>query len=111
MVRLSQDILRNVVFLGREKAGAVDDAAIDPKGVGFLIRGEAINGGGPYLATAKHVVTKLGFSFVVRFNTTEGGERLVRFASSEQIRWGDHPDQTVDLAVARIDRPAWADNA
>jgi hypothetical protein len=110
MVRLSRDFTRNVVFLGLERTGAADDAAIDPKGIGFLIRGEAIKGAETYLATAKHVVTKLGFPFVVCFNATNGGARLVRFASSEQIQWHDHPDQTVDLAVARINCPNWADN-
>ena len=103
MYRLTEDVRRNVVFLGWQKEGPIDEAPIDPHGVGFLISGEADKGGGTYLVTAKHVAEKLHTPFVIRFNKKGGGSDLVHIDRPADIRWFTHPDKTVDLAVAAIE--------
>lgn len=110
MVRVSEDLRQSVVFLGGQKAGPIDEAPIDPRGVGFLLSGREQDGGGTYLVTAKHVAEKLPPPFVIRFNQIGGGSRLHHIERPEHIRWFHHPDETVDLTVAPIERPDWSDN-
>ena len=108
--RISEDLRRAVVFLGWQKEGPIDEAPIDPRGVGFLVLGQAESGGGTYLVTAGHVAEKLVPPFVIRFNKKEGGSELVHVETPKHIQWFFHPDQSVDLAVAPIEMPAWADH-
>jgi hypothetical protein len=108
-LRLSEDARRSVVFLGWQKAGPIDVAPIDPKGTGFLLHGGKSLGKVTFLATARHVAEKLHPPFVVRINKKGGGAGLVHFERPEDINWCYHPDDAVDLAVAPIDAPNWAE--
>ena len=98
-----------MVFLGWQKAGPIDVAPIDPRGTGFLLHGASSLGPGVFLATARHVAEKLHPPFVMRINKKGGGAGLVHFERPEDINWCFHPDATVDLAVAPINVPSWAD--
>jgi hypothetical protein len=99
-----------VVFLGLQKEGPIDTSPIDPLGVGFLLWGREKEGGGAYLATARHVAEQLEPPFVIRFNKLGGGSELVHIDHPNNIKWFMHPDSSVDLAVAPIERPGWSDN-
>jgi hypothetical protein len=110
VVRLSEDLKQSVVFLGFQKEGPIDEASIYPRGVGFLLWGRVKEGGGTYLVTAKHVAEQLDPPFVIRFNRLGGGSGLVHIDDPSSIRWFTHPDESVDLAVAPIEKPEWSDN-
>jgi len=107
-VRLADDVRRCVVFLGIKKIGTDDE--LDPIGTGFLV--VDADPYSVYLVTARHVIQPLlGDPISVRFNRLEiygGGARVETYDS---INWWFHPtDKTVDVAVAIIDVPPWADS-
>jgi hypothetical protein len=94
-----------VVFLGWQEAGPIDVAPIDPQGTGFF----AYQNGDVFLVTAKHVAEKLVPPFVARVNKKDGGADLIRFDRPSDVEWCVHDDSTVDIAVAPIKVPSWAD--
>ena len=109
VVRVTEDLRQSVVFLGVQE-GPMDTAPIDPRGVGFLVWGRVSEGGGTYLVTARHVADKLDPPFVIRFNKIGGGSDLVHIDTLDKIWWFPHPDNSVDLVVAPIEKPDWSDN-
>jgi hypothetical protein len=108
ILRLKEDVRKCVVFLGWQEAGPIDEAPIDPKGTGFFIVGlKSLPGA--YLATAGHVAKQLTPPFVIRVNKKGGGAQLIHIERPSDIEWCFHDDPTVDLAIAPILIPSWAD--
>jgi hypothetical protein len=108
-VRLSDDVRKCVVFLGWQQPGPIETAPIDPRGTGFFISGGTAFPGHQFLATDRHVAEGLEPPFVIRINKKGGGAGLVHIERREDIEWCVHPDRTVDLAVAPVSVPGWAD--
>lgn len=109
-VALSEDARRCVVFLGSQE-GPSGTARIRPTGTGFFIRGGNLLGGGSYLVTARHIAEQLDPPFVIRLNRKGGGADVREIARPGDIEWQFHDDDTVDLAVAALDAPDWANVA
>ena len=106
-VRIIEDARECVVFLGWQLPGPVDTAPIDPKGTGFLM---ALQPGSYVLVTARHVAEKLIPPFVIRMNKKGGGANLMHVERPGDMTWCIHPtDNSIDLAVAPIEIPSWAD--
>jgi hypothetical protein len=109
-MRVSEDARSSVVFLGWQQAGPADTAPIDPQGTGFLMAIDPARGRGAVLVTARHVAEGLHPPFVIRMNRKGGGSDLIHIERPEDIRWCFYPDdQSIDLAVAPIAIPGWAD--
>jgi hypothetical protein len=108
-VRVTEDAMDCVVFLGWQKAGPADIAPIDPKGTGFLMATDPAHGHGAMLVTARHVAEMLHPPFVIRMNKKGGGSDLVHIERPTDIMWCFHPtDSTADIAVAPFAIPNWA---
>lgn len=105
---ISEAARKCVVFLGYPD-GVHGTNRIIPRGTGFFVHGGKLLGGGSYLVTARHVAEKLDPPFVIRLNKKGGGADVIEVDRSEHIRWRYHSDSTVDLAVAPLDPPQWAD--
>ena len=102
LVRLSDDALKCVVFLGSEFG---DDIVL--AGTGFLV----VDGKAPnqtiYVVTASHVARGLdGAPIGVRLNTKDGGFRVQPI---DRPDWVHHVDENVDVTALIFDPPAWAD--
>lgn len=106
-VAISEDARRCVVFLG-DQDGPSGTTRIRPKGTGFFIQGGNLLGGGSYLVTAGHIAKQLHPPFVIRLNKKGGGAGVWEIACPGDIEWQFHDDDTVDLAVAAVDTPDWA---
>jgi hypothetical protein len=101
-MRLEEDMRRCVVFLGWQKAGPTDDAAIDPRGTGFLLISHKAPGLA-WLVTARHVAEVLHPPFVIRYNRKDKTAALLHVETPAQARWCFHRDPTVDIAVMPLD--------
>lgn len=102
LVRVDDDVLKCVVFLGGEKG---DD--IHLQGTGFLLK----DGGGTesttYLVTAGHAAEGIGEPFGIRFNTKKGDFKA---HPMERAEWVYHPEYPyVDVAAMVFEPPVWAD--
>jgi hypothetical protein len=103
-MRLPDDARKCVVFFGSARVGT--DDGLDPWGTGFLVAtGEPR---GTYLVTARHVIEPhADCPFDIRYNDKSGGAKLVHI---DEPKWFFHPtDETVDVAVLKIEKPSWAD--
>lgn len=90
-MRLADDVLRCVVFLGYENVG---QHTLDFVATGFLVEFEGLG----HLVTAKHVAIQLGSDpFAVRVNTKDGGSAHTHV---DGVQWYYHPDDSVDVAIA-----------
>lgn len=87
----------------------METAPIAPVGTGFFINGGEAFPGQAYLVTARHVADKVHTPFVIRLNANGGGARLLHFERPSDIEWCFHPDSAVDLAIAPIALPSWAE--
>jgi len=105
---LSKDVRQCVVFVGFQK-GCEGTARINPCGTAFFFQGGRHLKGGCYLVTARHVASKLAAPWVVRMNRKGGGAGVVEINRPQDVAWHYHPDPTVDLAVAPLAVPEWAD--
>lgn len=112
-VRLSEDVRKAIVYLGKENIEA--DGEIHACGTGFLItNGEP---GGAYVVTAAHVALDhlTNRPFDIRLNQKPDPEKpdeiaLGRLHHIKKARWFFHPsDDTVDIAVMPFKAPEWAD--
>jgi hypothetical protein len=107
VVRLADDLRKCVVYLGFGDPAQPD--SITPMGTGFFV-GYAAKGEMPtvYLVTAQHVADKIkDCPFSIRYNTK--GDGVGRNDHIDGIHWFVHPDKAVDIAVAEIAPPDWAD--
>lgn len=104
LVRLADDARKCVVFIGVSTHRGESD--LNPIGTGFFVTTH--EPGGVYLVTARHVIQDcLDAPFVIRFNSKSGEGRIEHVDDAE---WFFHPtDNTVDVAVLRMDIPDWAD--
>ncbi len=109
-VRISDDALKNVVFIGYAKCPLPDNCSEDelPEieksihwgGTGFLVTVNCGNSAFPYLVTAKHVADQVeGGSCIIRLNFRGGGPAL--FRADLDAKWWRHPEtpESVDAAV------------
>jgi hypothetical protein len=106
LVRLPEDYRKCAVIIGAGLPGSDDE--IIPWGAGFLVDVDVKNPEAKYLVTAAHVVAdKRKVPVDIRFNKRGGGARNHYV---DEPAWVSHPtDNTVDVAVLRIDVPDWAD--
>ena len=94
-VRIPDDVRQSVVFVGHEADEA--SGGFKPVGTAFLVAYKD----SVYLVTAQHVALDLGRDpFVMRFNKTDGTATNMAVDPIEHnLRWYEHPDPDVDLAV------------
>jgi hypothetical protein len=108
LVRVPDEMLKCVVFLGYQLPGRVEVAA----GTGFYVSRLAGKWRFTYLVTAKHVIDGIrarGVSEVfIRYNLRTGG---AEWFATPLSSWVSHPDEyEVDLAVAPIGIPEGTDH-
>jgi hypothetical protein len=92
-MRLDDDILKTIVYLGRE-----DHGSFVPYGTGFITaRLPNEHQAWQTLVTARHVIDSIKAKTVyVRLNNRAGEAQTIRVAKDE---WHFHPDDRVDVAV------------
>jgi hypothetical protein len=94
-VRINDDLRKCVVFFGFEDNRS-GKGGIDCVGTGFLVAYEEVG----FLVTAKHLAHGLGNRpFLLRLNRKDGTSENIL---ADQVRWYEHPDPAVDVAVMHI---------
>ena len=98
-MRLDDDLRKTVVFFGFDD-NTPGKGGIRCVGTGFLVGHDTCG----YLVTAKHLAQGLGENpFLVRVNKKGGGSINLPANSGEpNIRWYEHPDPNVDVAVMPV---------
>lgn len=92
-MRLHDDTLKSVVFLGLETTDNAGQPQFVPAGTAFFLRYDRM----PYLITARHVAEPLHSTpFVLRCMKKDG---TIGRMEIEKIRWIYHPDEDVDVAL------------
>lgn len=100
-MRLNDSYLRCIVYFGWPIVGTSDQ--LDPEGTGFFVEHE----GAHYIVTAAHVARKFRDApFGIRLNTLADGQGRIEHFDS--VKWHEHPDDRVDVAVLPFSPPSWA---
>lgn len=94
-MRVSDKVLRCVVFIGVKKSGG-----FEPLGTGFVCMVQQRQAGFQYVVTAQHVLNNLKEPISIRVNRKNGEAEYLTAPRG----WYYHPDDTrfVDVAVAPI---------
>jgi hypothetical protein len=97
-VRVNDDLRKTVVFFGFEDP-TPGKGGINCIGTGFLM----VYDGCGYIVTAKHLAHGLSNDpFVVRLNKKDGTSENLQ---ADNIRWYEHPQHEVDIAVTPFSLP------
>lgn len=92
-VRIHDDTLKCVVFLGLETTDNSGELRFVPAGTAFFLRYDRLT----YLVTARHVAEPLqSGQFVLRCMKKDG---TIGSMQIETIKWIYHPDENVDVAL------------
>jgi hypothetical protein len=96
-VQISSDLRRVVAFIALREGNNDDVRCI---GTGFLVAYEDYR----YFVTVKHNILPLeGGPYIIRFNTENGEAQDIEVDDNDNLRWYQHSDPDVDLAIAEFD--------
>ena len=99
-MRIGDDLRKSVVFFGYADPSTPTGATLI--GTGFLL----IYKHAPYLVTAAHLSHQLGSDpFILRVNRKDGTAENLH---ADGVKWSEHPDPAVDVALVELGIPASA---
>lgn len=106
-MRIPEDALQSVVYLGTIGNYQGEKAGIELAGTGFFVSIPSNLGGSfVYIVTAAHVARDLeDTAWGFRGNSSDKNHPLKIFPALEDIKWEYHDDPSVDIAIALIGLP------